>query len=154
VARILIDSGFSNVAPVLGGFNAWLEAGYPTESNGIGNSNTTGSEENQEIGYYRMTVDQLYPLIEEKDFLLLNVHIPNEGNIPGTDLQIPYDKIADYSEDLPVDKDNPIVVYCKGESMSQTAAQTLIEIGYMDVAILDGGYLAWQEAGYPLTRTP
>jgi rhodanese-related sulfurtransferase len=154
VARILIDSGFSNVAPVLGGFNAWLEAGYPIESNEIGSSNTTGSEENQGIGYFRMTVAQLFPLIEEKDFLLLNVHIPNEGNIPGTDLEIPYDRIADYGDVLPEDKDSPIVLYCKGESMSQTAAQTLIEIGYTDVTILDGGYLAWQEAGYPLTRTP
>jgi rhodanese-related sulfurtransferase len=154
VAQILIDNGFTNVAPVLGGFEAWLEAGYPAESNGIGGSNTTGSEVNQGIGYSRMTVDQLYSVIEEKDFLLLNVHVPNEGNIPGTDLEIPFDRIADYGDVLPEEKNSPIVLYCKGESMSLTAAQTLIEIGYTHVTSLDGGYLAWQEAGYPLTGTP
>jgi len=32
-------------------------------------------------------------MIENKDFLLINVHIPLEGNIPRTDLEIPFDDI-------------------------------------------------------------
>jgi len=31
-ALILIDQGFSKVTPILGGFKAWVEAGYPVES--------------------------------------------------------------------------------------------------------------------------
>jgi len=31
VARILMDKGFKNVKALLGGFSAWVEAGYPTE---------------------------------------------------------------------------------------------------------------------------
>jgi len=31
-ALILIGSGYSKVNPLLGGFNAWVEAGYPVES--------------------------------------------------------------------------------------------------------------------------
>jgi rhodanese-related sulfurtransferase len=31
VARLLIDRGFLLVRPLEGGFDAWLEAGYPVE---------------------------------------------------------------------------------------------------------------------------
>jgi rhodanese-related sulfurtransferase len=31
VARMLIDKGFKPVRPLLGGFEAWIEAGYPVE---------------------------------------------------------------------------------------------------------------------------
>jgi rhodanese-related sulfurtransferase len=30
-ARILLDAGFENVNPILGGFRLWLEAGYSVE---------------------------------------------------------------------------------------------------------------------------
>jgi rhodanese-related sulfurtransferase len=32
VAQQLLDSGYSNVAALLGGLHAWQEAGYPVES--------------------------------------------------------------------------------------------------------------------------
>ena len=31
-ARILLDNGFTKVTPILGGFRAWQEAGYPVET--------------------------------------------------------------------------------------------------------------------------
>ena len=31
MARLLIDRGYANVRPLEGGFEAWLEAGLPTE---------------------------------------------------------------------------------------------------------------------------
>ncbi|HRJ57696.1 MAG TPA: rhodanese-like domain-containing protein [Anaerolineales bacterium] len=30
-ASILLENGFTNVTPMLGGFAAWIDAGYPTE---------------------------------------------------------------------------------------------------------------------------
>ena len=30
-ASILIQNGYSNVTPLLGGFEAWMKAGYPVE---------------------------------------------------------------------------------------------------------------------------
>jgi 3-mercaptopyruvate sulfurtransferase SseA len=32
VARALLDRGWTNVRPLLGGFDAWREAGLPTEA--------------------------------------------------------------------------------------------------------------------------
>lgn len=46
--------------------------------------------------------------------------------------------------------DRRIVVYCAAGSRSSLAARTLQEIGYSDVAHLDGGVTKWKEEGYPM----
>jgi rhodanese-related sulfurtransferase len=44
----------------------------------------------------------------------------------------------------------PVVVCDHGEGLAQRAAARLIEGGYMDVSVLDGGVAAWEAAGYPV----
>lgn len=43
--------------------------------------------------YRNITAPELKAMLEDKDFLLVNVHIPYEGEIPGTDLFVPYNEI-------------------------------------------------------------
>ena len=100
-------------------------------------------------GYKDITVDQLAGLLETKDFTLVNVHIPYEGEIPQTDLFIPYNDTSGLTARLP-SKDAPIVLYCRSGSMSTTAAKVLASLGYTDVRELDGGMRAWETAGYEL----
>ena len=53
-------------------------------------------------------------------------------------------------------RDQGIVFYCDspGEAVSIRAAQCLTERGYTRVAVLTGGFPAWQAASLPLERTP
>ena len=50
------------------------------------------------------------------------------------------------------DKSRPVVVYCAGGVRSALAAQTLIEMGYRDVASMLGGYDEWAGAQYPVEK--
>ncbi len=94
-----------------------------------------------------ISVEELKASMENEDIFLVNVHIPFEGNIPGTDLFVPYNEINENISLFPVDKDHKIVVYCKAGSMGKDAAQALIALGYTNVWNLSGGYEAWKEAG-------
>ena len=100
-------------------------------------------------GYADITVDQLADMMPDKDFTLVNVHIPYQGEIPETDLFIPFDEIAENVDQLP-DKDATVVLYCRSGSMSTTAAEALADLGYTNILEVDGGFNAWKEAGNQL----
>lgn len=100
-------------------------------------------------GYVDIDVVQLAAAMPGEDFTLVNVHIPYEGELPNTDRFIPYNEITDHLADLPA-QDAPIVLYCRSGSMSTQAAQALVAAGYTNVYELDGGFNAWQAAGYEL----
>ena len=102
--------------------------------------------------YVDITPDELAAMLESKDFLLINTHIPYEGEIEQTDLFLPYDQAAEQLDQLPTDKDAKIVVYCRSDRMSRISAEEWVKAGYTNLHNLDGGFAAWEEAGYELLR--
>ncbi|MFB0545468.1 MAG: rhodanese-like domain-containing protein, partial [Anaerolineae bacterium] len=100
--------------------------------------------------YYDILVSELQTILQNQDVFLLNVHIPYEGELPGTDAFIPYTEIEANADKLPADKDAEIVVYCRSGSMSAIAAKTLVEMGYTNILNLERGMRAWESEGYPL----
>ena len=50
------------------------------------------------------------------------------------------------------DRDASIVLYCGGGYRSALAADALREMGYTRVGSMWGGWRAWTEAGFPVSR--
>ena len=104
--------------------------------------------------YWDITPAQLSSILEHKDFLLVNVHIPYEGEIPKTDLFVPYNEIDQNLSRLPKDKGAKIVLYCRSGSMSAIAARELVKLSFTNVSNLAGGMVEWEKQGYDLIRKP
>ena len=100
--------------------------------------------------YQNISLDQFVKMLEQKDFILINVHIPYQGEIPGTDLLIPFNQVDQHRYELPKDKDKKIVVYCMTGPMGYYAADKLTAMGYDRVIHFERGMMAWSHSGRQL----
>lgn len=89
-----------------------------------------------------------------KDFLLINVHVPDQGEITGTDTHISYQDNAALTAYIGPDLHTKVVVYCMSNYMSMIAGEALVGQGYTAIRYLDGGMSGWQGAGYALVNVP
>ena len=83
-----------------------------------------------------------------RSFLLINVHTPLAGNIPGTDADIVYTDVPAIEAFIGTDKSKPVVIYCMSDHMATIAGPQLVADGYCNVRYLSGGLSAWETAGY------
>jgi rhodanese-related sulfurtransferase len=113
-------------------------------------NNSKGVPVHGDRSYFSADSLTLKKMLEKKDFLFINVHIPYEGEIEGTDLFIPYNEIQKNLNKLPSDKNAKIILYCRSDRMSIIAARTLVTLGYSNIWILEGGMVGWKRAGFPL----
>jgi phage shock protein E len=120
---------------------------------GCATSNPTEAEAES---YTLISSEALVAMMEARrdTFLLINTHIPFEGNLPTTDFSVPYNEINQYLDLFPADKDAEIVLYCMSNRMALIAADDLVAAGYTNLKLLDGGMLAWQSAGQTLVMEP
>ena len=92
--------------------------------------------------------------------LMLDVREPDEfeqGAVPGS-VHIPRGHLESQVEGRVTDRERPIVVICASGVRSAFAAKTLGDLGYRDVASLEGGFNRWKDEGRswerPRTLTP
>lgn len=81
---------------------------------------------------------------------VVDVRLPHEweaGRVDGA-VHIPLQELADRLNEL--DRSTPVVTVCRSGSRSADAAARLRQDGF-DAENLDGGLLAWAQAGLPLT---
>ncbi len=75
----------------------------------------------------------------------------NDGHIEGA-RHIPHDHLSARDEDLPEDKEEPLWIYSRTDRRGLMAADTLKKAGYTDLRVLEGGIIAWEEAGKETVR--
>ena len=84
------------------------------------------------------------------DVQLVDVRTAEErdaGRIPGDTAHIPFDELQARAAEL--DRDSPVVFYCRGGDRSASAADAFAASGY-DAASLAGGIVGWDDAGKPV----
>jgi rhodanese-related sulfurtransferase len=96
-----------------------------------------------------MTPQQAKELLREGDAQLVDVREPYEheaGRIAGS-LHIELQQLPGKADSL--DRERPILFYCRSGSRSALAADAFAASGY-DARNLDGGLEAWVGAGLPI----
>lgn len=108
-----------------------------------------------------LTPEQVAAELAGGDALLVDVREPQEREaaaIPGS-ISAPRGMLEFYADpSLPyhkgeLDPGRRIILHCASGGRSALGAATLKEMGYTNVAHLDGGIKAWQEAGQPVEGT-
>ncbi len=95
------------------------------------------------------TPQQVSELLGEGDFQLIDVRQPDEheaGRIAG-DRLIELGQLSQQAASI--DRDRPVIFYCRSGSRSAMATQAFAQAGY-DAHNMTGGLLDWAAAGLPL----
>ena len=100
----------------------------------------------------RLSAAELSSLLATSDPIVINVHYPYAGDIPGTDTSIYYDNVDAIEAYLHYDHCADVVLICLSGGMSQSAGNELVKRGYLRVRDLNGGMQAWEAAGYTLLK--
>jgi phage shock protein E len=108
----------------------------------------SGTQEAAGAIYRSLNVDNFAEILATRsdDYIIINVHIPYEGEIEGTDLNIAYNDLEALAAAIP-SRDTPVILYCRSGNMSHEASLRLLELGYSQVWDLAGGMNAWRDSG-------
>ncbi len=106
-----------------------------------------------------LSVDQVAGEMESGNATLIDLREPNEladnGRIPGS-VHAPRGMLEFYADPTTpyhrpeFNPNNRIILHCASGGRSALAADTLKQMGYTNVAHLDGGMNAWKESGQPV----
>ena len=112
------------------------------------NKNNPEMVQSLKSDYTDISVSELKQMLENKDFRLVDVHIPEQQHILNTDNMIAYNDVEKFISEFP-NKNEKVVLYCRSGGMSRTLSQKLIFQGYTNIYNLEGGLNAWQSEGNP-----
>ena len=140
IKRLLFGLGVSLLVALI----VWYVVAMPArDMSGGAPSTARGSIAGRVVS---LPPDAFGRLRSSSDAFVINVHVPYEGELEGTDAFIPFDAISGDPR-LPADRNSRLLVYCKSGRMSAIAGAALIASGYTNVTELAGGMEAWVAAG-------
>lgn len=139
--KIFVVAFIAVVAAVI----AYFALGMPGMDHGSGSS-MDGMDMTSQTPIHRLVAPDAFDAeLDQPAAVVINVHVPYDGELEGTDLFMPFDKIDPAS--LPTDQATPLLVYCRSGSMSAEAVVTLAGLGYTNIIELHGGMNAWSASG-------
>ncbi|MDQ7029932.1 MAG: metalloregulator ArsR/SmtB family transcription factor [Ardenticatenia bacterium] len=105
--------------------------------------------------FERISADELRVLMRRGEVILLDVRPREEyqaGHLPGA-ISVPLDELERRLNQLP--RDRTVVAYCRGPYCvyADEALELLANHGWR-VARLEEGVAEWEQAGYPVERSP
>ena len=157
-AHVARRQGYTNVAVLAGGVEAWADAGCDVHD-GI---HTMSKAFGEHVAHVRATpmisADELRRRREHGQAIALvdcrpepeftALHVPGAANAPGTELLA---RVLG----MDLEPDTPIAVSCAGRTRSIIGAQTLIDAGVdAPVLALENGTMGWKLAGEELDEGP
>src|SRR5215813_1128484 len=149
--NILSAAGYTDIACLAGGVNAWAGAGYELFSGVNVPSKAFGEYIEHECGTPSIGADELHAMMRAgADMVVLDsrpldefrrVSIPTATNVPGAELVLRV-------HDLAPSAATTVVVNCAGRTRSIIGAQSLINAGVPNkVVALRNGTMGWSLAG-------
>ena len=108
----------------------------------------------------QMTVHAAHEGEKSGAIALIDVRKPEEWNETGRPQGSHGVTLQDQDFDAKVlalldnDKSKPVAFSCRTGGRSSQAAEKARDAGHVDVSNVEGGFLAWQEAGLPIDKGP
>jgi len=149
VASFYRQLGFKEVYAVNGGTGAWQAAGLELDK-GMAGPTVFGLDQArsqahllspQGLQWAANTTTICVDTSQE----FSRGHVPGARWVPRSFLELQIGGVAP-------SKDSPVAVTCADGNLSLLTSQTLKELGYQDVSVLDGGMSAWRQAGLDVER--
>ncbi len=115
---------------------------------------TRGNRAAALTAFSNVNVDEFQALIADSSMQLLDVRTPeeyDEGHIAGATLVDVNDSSFIERAVAVLDKQRPVAVYCRSGRRSARAANLLVAQGFQ-VTNLNGGVMAWRDAGKSLVK--
>lgn len=137
-AKIAMDLGYTNVLVYNEGLPAWAKRGYPLAKN---------------VTFPKVKFPRLSPkeVLDQADgAVLLDIRgeeVKAVGRIKGA-VGISLDRLNEEYGQLP--KDKKIIIIDHAGKQVNICGKFLHMNGYADIAVMDGGMLAWKRAGLPV----
>ncbi len=113
------------------------------------------SAQSQEQVYERLNPTEFNNTLHQLDnALLMDVRTPGEyaeGHIQdAVNINV---TASDFEKNIEkLDKDQPVLVYCRSGHRSQKAAKLLQQHGFSKIYELSNGIMGWQSAGFPVVK--
>ncbi|MGB0806487.1 MAG: rhodanese-like domain-containing protein [Salibacteraceae bacterium] len=142
-----------NVFFTIIGFVSLLAISCGNTETSVNNAKTTS--EQTKLEFSNVSVADLNNAITHKaDIIVLDVRTPGElkegyvaqafnANVKGAGFSSAVSEL---------DHSKTVYVYCRSGHRSQIASKQLIELGFKDVRNVEGGFLAWASAGFPVAK--